>query len=157
MSEIAHATFGAGCFWGVEEVFRIMPGVLSTTVGYEGGHIDAPTYERVCVGDTGHAEVVTLTFDPAIVSYDALLQKFWEIHDPTQVNRQGPDVGEQYRSVIFYHTDEQKGLAEASRDKEQMKHQKPIATSIEEAKTFYKAEEYHQQYIAKGGRAACHI
>lgn len=157
MTETSQATFGAGCFWGVEETFRKMPGVISTSVGYSGGHTDAPTYEQVCKGDTGHAEVVTLTFGPSIVSYDALLEKFWEIHDPTQMNRQGPDVGEQYRSVIFTHSPEQKATAEASLKEEQTKHDKPIATAIEEAKPFYKAEEYHQQYIAKGGHAVCHI
>ncbi len=153
------ATFGAGCFWGVEEVFRTVPGVLSTEVGFMGGHVDNPSYKRVCEGDTGHAEVVHLTFDPNTVSYDALLEKFWEIHDPTQVNRQGPDVGEQYRSVIFYYSDEQRDAAVASKERLEQSHKygEPIATEITEAGPFWRAEEYHQQYIAKGGIAACHI
>jgi len=153
------ATFGAGCFWGVEEVFRTLPGVLSTEVGFMGGHVEKPSYKRVCEGDTGHAEVVHLTFDPNVVSYDALLEKFWKIHDPTQINRQGPDVGEQYRSVIFYYSDEQRDAAVASKERLEQAHtyKEPIATEITEAGPFWRAEEYHQQYIAKGGAAACHI
>ncbi|MEK7605983.1 MAG: peptide-methionine (S)-S-oxide reductase MsrA [Patescibacteria group bacterium] len=151
------ATFGAGCFWGVEEAYRKLPGVITTTVGYSGGHVKDPSYERVCEGDTGHAEVVTLTYDPDVVTYEALVRRFFELHDPTQVNRQGPDVGEQYRSVIFTHRDEDKATAEKVKADVQPKFSKPIATAIENAKGFYRAEEYHQQYIAKGGRAACHI
>lgn len=157
MSTVRQATFAAGCFWGVEEVFRTTPGVLSTVVGFMGGHTNNPSYEQVCRGDTGHAEVVTLEYDPDIVSYEALVRKFFALHDPTQVNRQGPDVGEQYRSVIFYHDEADKEVAERIKEEVQPTLPKPIATSIEPATEFFKAEEYHQQYIAKGGRAACHI
>lgn len=157
MSTVRQAAFAAGCFWGVEEVFRTTPGVLSTVVGFMGGHTNNPSYEQVCRGDTGHAEVVTLEYDPDIVSYEALVRKFFALHDPTQVNRQGPDVGEQYRSVIFYHDEADKEVAERIKEEVQPTLPKPIATSIEPATEFFKAEEYHQQYIAKGGRAACHI
>ena len=157
MSTTRQATFAAGCFWGVEEVFRTTSGVLSTAVGFMGGHTDNPSYEQVCQGNTGHAEVVTLSYDPEIVSYEVLVRKFFALHDPTQMNRQGPDIGEQYRSVIFFHDEADKEVAEKIKTELQPTFSKPIATLIEPAETFFKAEEYHQQYIAKGGRAACHI
>ncbi len=151
------ATFAAGCFWGVEEAFRTLDGVTGTAVGYLGGTLDNPNYKDVCSGKTGHAEVVQLTYDPAKVSYENLLAVFWSIHDPTQVNRQGPDVGSQYRSAIFFHTPQQQAAAESSRETlaSSGRHKRPIATEITPASTFYRAEEYHQQYIAKGGKAAC--
>jgi peptide-methionine (S)-S-oxide reductase len=142
-------SFGAGCFWQVEEAFRALDGVVDTAVGYEGGHVPNPTYEQVCTGTTGHAEVTQVTYDPARVSFDELLDLYWKVHDPTQVDRQGPDVGTQYRSVIFTNSDEQKAAAEASREREQSRHGKPIATSIEPATGFYRAEEYHQCYLEK--------
>ncbi|HEX8235306.1 MAG TPA: peptide-methionine (S)-S-oxide reductase MsrA [Abditibacteriaceae bacterium] len=152
------ATFGAGCFWGVEEAFRQTPGVTSTAVGYAGGTLDNPTYEQVCTGRTGHAEVVQVEFDPAQVSYEQLLQVFWENHNPTQLNRQGPDVGTQYRSAIFYHSPEQQ--AAAQRSKQQLeasgRFNRPVVTQIEAASTFYRAEEYHQQYLEKRGMRSCH-
>jgi peptide-methionine (S)-S-oxide reductase len=153
------ATFGAGCFWGVEAAYRQLPGVLSTRVGYLGGTMENPTYRDVCSGRTGHAEVVEVTYDPARLSYDDLLTVFWENHDPTTLNRQGPDVGEQYRSAIFYHDDEQKAAAEASkaeRDKSG-RYRRPIVTEITPASAFYEAEDYHQQYLEKRGLASCHI
>ena len=153
------ATFGAGCFWGVEAAYRQLPGVLSTRVGYLGGTMENPTYRDVCSGRTGHAEVVEVTYDPARLTYDDLLTVFWENHDPTTLNRQGPDVGEQYRSAIFYHDDEQKAAAEASkaeRDKSG-KYRRPIVTEITPASPFYEAEDYHQQYLEKRGLASCHI
>lgn len=153
------ATFGAGCFWGVEETFRQTPGVVGTAVGYEGGTLENPTYHDVCTDRTGHAEVVEVTFDPAHVSYDQLLNIFWANHDPTQLNRQGPDFGTQYRTVIFYHSPEQKQTAEESKaalDKSG-RFRKPVVTEIVPAQTFYRAEEYHQQYLAKRGLAHCHI
>jgi len=151
------ATFGAGCFWHVEEAFRHRKGVLSTTVGYMGGTLKNPTYEDVCTDKTGHAEVVEVTFDPHLISYDDLLATFWDIHDPTTRNRQGPDVGTQYRSAIFYHTQEQKAAAERSKKnlEHSGKYKKKIVTEITEAMTFYPAEEYHQQYLTKHGLAAC--
>jgi peptide-methionine (S)-S-oxide reductase len=151
------ATFGAGCFWHVEEAFRHLKGVNSTTVGYMGGTLKNPTYEDVCTDKTGHAEVLEVTYDPAKISYNDLLSVFWDIHDPTTKNRQGPDVGTQYRSVIFYHTLEQKTVAETSkRNLEQSKkYKKKVMTEITKATTFYPAEEYHQQYLAKHGLAAC--
>lgn len=151
------ATFGAGCFWGVEEAFRNVDGVVETAVGYCGGTVENPTYKDVCSGRTGHAEVVQVGFDPEKVSYEELLDVFWRIHDPTQRNRQGPDVGTQYRSVIFYHSPAQKEAACASRDEMDAsgRFRKKIATEIAPATTFWRAEDYHQQYIAKGGRAAC--
>jgi peptide-methionine (S)-S-oxide reductase len=153
------ATFGAGCFWGVEAEFRNVPGVKATAVGYEGGHTTNPTYKDVCTDRTGHAEVVQVEFDPAEVSYQKLLDVFWENHDPTQVNRQGPDVGTQYRSVIFYHNEEQKRLAEASSQARSAsgQYRKPIATEIVPATAFWRAEEYHQQYLQKRGLASCRI
>ncbi len=153
------AIFAAGCFWGVEAIFRQMPGVKATAVGYIGGKTDDPTYRQVCAHTTGHAEAVQVEYDPAQVSYDQLLQIFWENHDPTQVNRQGPDVGDQYRTAIFYTTDAQKQLAEASKTNlsEAKKFRRPIATEITPASTFWMAEDYHQQYLEKRGLASCHI
>ena len=153
------ATFGAGCFWGVEAAYRQLPGVLSTRVGYLGGTMENPTYRDVCSGRTGHAEVVEVTYDPARLTYDDLLTVFWENHDPTTLNRQGPDVGEQYRSAIFYHDDEQKAAAEASKAERDRsgKYRRPIVTEITPASTFYEAEDYHQQYLEKRGLASCHI
>ena len=155
--ETQQATFGAGCFWGVEERFRAMPGVIQTEVGYEGGTTDHPTYEDVCSDATGHAEVVRVTFDPDQVSYEQLVRVFWRSHNPTTLNRQGPDEGRQYRSVIFYHSDEQRDIAERSKAEAQQEWRQPIVTDITPATTFWKAEDYHQQYLAKRGLAACHI
>jgi len=149
------ATFAAGCFWHVEEAFRVIKGVLKTEVGYMGGAMKNPTYEQVCTDRTGHAEVVQLEYDPNVVSYKDILRVFWSAHDPTQKNRQGPDVGTQYRSAIFYHNDEQKTLAEQSKKDEQKKRDTPIATEIVPAGTFYRAEDYHQQYLLKRGRKTC--
>jgi peptide-methionine (S)-S-oxide reductase len=153
------ATFGAGCFWHVEEVFRNARGVISTQVGYMGGSKENPAYEDVCSHTTGHAEVVEVTFDPSLISYDGLLRLFWDIHDPTQLNRQGPDVGSNYRSVIFYHTMEQAALARASLSREQAsgRHGRPIVTEIVPAAVFWRAEEYHQQHVAKGGLSSCRL
>ncbi len=153
------AMFGAGCFWGVEEAFRQLDGVTKTEVGYAGGHIEDPTYEAVCAKTTGHAEVVRLEFDPATITYEKLLETFWKIHDPTQINRQGPDVGDQYRTVIYTYDDAQTKVAEASKENEDNSgiHAQPIATQIEPAPVFYRAEEYHQQYFAKRGLRGCHI
>ncbi len=153
------ATFGAGCFWGVEVAFRQLKGVTSTQVGYLGGNLLNPTYKDVCSGRTGHAEVVEVTYDPAQSSYEDLLKVFWENHDPTQLNRQGPDVGDQYRTAIFFHTPEQETAARASKAQlEASGHfKRPIATEITSASTFYRAEEYHQQYLEKRGLAHCHI
>jgi peptide-methionine (S)-S-oxide reductase len=153
------ATFGAGCFWGVEETFRQTPGVIETAVGYTGGKASQPTYEQVCTGRTGHAEAVEVTFDPEQVSYDALLGIFWENHDPTTPNRQGPDVGEQYRSAIFVHSAEQEAAALASKSSLEAsgRFRRPIVTQIVPAATFWRAEEYHQQYLAKRGIRSCHI
>ncbi|HEU5441849.1 MAG TPA: peptide-methionine (S)-S-oxide reductase MsrA [Ktedonobacterales bacterium] len=153
------ATFGAGCFWGVEETFRQVPGVVETAVGYEGGTLTDPTYRDVCTDRTGHAEVVEVTFDPAEASYEQLLDVFWNNHNPTQLNRQGPDFGTQYRSVIFYHTPEQREAAEASKAalEQSGKWKRPIVTQIVPAEPFYRAEEYHQQYLAKRGLSNCHI
>lgn len=154
------ATFGAGCFWGVEASFQNIDGVASTTVGYMGGDFKNPTYEDVCTDKTGHAEVVHITYDPSIISYEKLLDIFWDIHNPTQRNRQGPDHGTQYRSVVFYHTDQQKKIAEQSKTKleESKKYKrKPIVTEITPAKEFYPAEEYHQKYVEKHGGVSCHI
>jgi len=148
---IEKATFAAGCFWGVEEAFSKIKGVIETTVGYMGGTLDNPTYEDVCTNKTGHAEVVEVKYDSEQVSYEDLLRVFWDIHDPTQVNRQGVDIGSQYRSAIFYHNTEQKNIAEKSKNNlEEFKvYKKPIVTEITEAKTFFKAEEYHQKYLQK--------
>ena len=153
------AAFGAGCFWGVEAVFRKVPGVSEAICGYMGGKTDNPTYKDVCYNDTGHAEVVQVEFDPAVVSYDALLEVFWRCHNPTQLNRQGPDVGDQYRSAIFTYSDDQAAAARASKSALQQsgKWKDAIVTEIIPAPTFYKAEEYHQRYLEKQGRDSCHI
>ena len=154
---MSKATFAAGCFWGPEEVFRRVEGVIATAVGYTGGTVESPSYEDVCTGRTGHAEAVEVEYDPAIVPYERLLEVFWDSHDPTQVNRQGPDVGTQYRSAIFFRDAEQEAAAKAS--KKQLERtigpDKWIATEIAPAGPFYRAEDYHQQYIAKRGRGAC--
>lgn len=151
------ATFAAGCFWGVEEVFRNLPGVTSTAVGYEGGALENPTYEDVCTDRTGHAEAVEIDYDPEKIRYEQLLDTFWANHDPTTRNRQGPDVGTQYRSVIFYHTPEQESAARVSVESAQARFRKPIVTEIVPASTFYRAEDYHQQYLAKRGLSHCHL
>ncbi len=151
------ATFGAGCFWHIELAFSKIPGVLDTEVGYAGGDTDNPTYKDVCTDTTGHAEVVRVTFDPTKVTYTDLLDTFWKIHDPTQLNRQGPDTGTQYRTVIFYHTKEQKSQAEASKKALQKKLSKPIMTEILPTKNFYRAEEYHQRYLIKRGKDSCYV
>ncbi|MBI4159877.1 peptide-methionine (S)-S-oxide reductase MsrA [Candidatus Wolfebacteria bacterium] len=157
MVKIETATFAAGCFWGVEEFFRTKPGMIKTEVGYTGGSVSAPTYEMVCSGQTGHAEAVQITYDPEKRSYGDLLTLFWENHDPTTPNRQGPDVGAQYRSVIFYHTSEQEQLARASKNalEESGALKTPIVTEIVPATTFYPAEEYHQRYLARRGQKTC--
>ncbi len=153
------ATFAAGCFWGVEAAFRAIDGVTSTAVGYAGGSMDKPTYRDVCSGKTGHAEVVQVEYDPEKVSYEQLLNVFWENHDPTTLNRQGPDVGTQYRSAIFFHTSEQQAAAVASKEKLQAggRYKRPIVTEIKPATDFYPAEDYHQQYLEKRGVASCKI
>jgi peptide-methionine (S)-S-oxide reductase len=158
MSGFQTATFGAGCFWGVEWVFRRVPGVTQAVSGYAGGHTPSPTYRDVCSHTTGHAEVVQVTFDPSVVTYDQLLEVFWALHDPTQVNRQGPDVGDQYRSVIMPETDEQQAAAEASCGAAQARFDRPIATTIEPLDVFYPAEEFHQEYYEKNGHEPyCHV
>jgi peptide-methionine (S)-S-oxide reductase len=149
------ATFGAGCFWGVEAAFRRVDGVLRTRVGYAGGDVDHPTYKQVCRHRTGHAEVVEVTYEPEQVPYEQLLAVFWAEHNPTHVNRQGLDFGSQYRSVVFVHDEEQRGAAERSREQVESRLRKPVATSIEDAPTFWEAEDYHQQYLEKRGRATC--
>jgi peptide-methionine (S)-S-oxide reductase len=156
---IEKATFGAGCFWGVEVAFRSLPGVVNATVGDEGGRTENPSYQDVCTDATGHAEVVQVEFDPEKISYAKLVDAFWKLHDPTQMNRQGPDVGTQYRSVIFFHTPEQRMAAQASKEAlaASGKHKRPIATEIVPAQQFYPAEDYHQQYLAKRGMASCHV
>ncbi|MFD1186293.1 peptide-methionine (S)-S-oxide reductase MsrA [Pontibacter rugosus] len=154
------ATFGGGCFWGVEVALRNVNGVIDTTVGYMGGHVPDPTYQDVCSGSTGHAEVVQLVYDPAQVSFDQLLQAFWRAHDPTQLNRQGPDVGSQYRSVVFFHSDEQRVIAETTKENWQQSPEfssREIVTKISPADVFYPAEEYHQQYLIKRGMASCRV
>jgi methionine-S-sulfoxide reductase len=151
-------TVGAGCFWGVEYVFERVPGVLKTEVGYEGGTMNHPTYRDVCSHTTGHAEVARITFDPSVVSLEQLLEVFWAMHDPTQVNRQGPDVGDQYRSAIFVEDEEQRRIAEASRTRAQERIGRPVATEITDATTFWPAEDYHQQYYDKNGHEPyCHV
>jgi peptide-methionine (S)-S-oxide reductase len=156
---MAIATFGAGCFWGVEAEFRRVKGVKATAVGYSGGHSKNPTYKDVCSDMTGHAEVVQVEYDPDVVSYDDLLNVFWENHDPTQLNRQGPDFGTQYRSAIFFQTPEQEAAARASKERLEKsgRFRRPIVTQIEPAAEFWRAEEYHQQYLEKRGLASCHI
>jgi peptide-methionine (S)-S-oxide reductase len=158
-AHVEKATFAAGCFWGVESTFRAVPGVLDVAVGYTGGKTANPTYEDVCSDDTGHAEAVEVDFDPRRVTYDQLLDVFWENHDPTQKNRQGPDVGTQYRSAIFYHSPAQKAAAEASKAKLDAsgRYRRPIATEITAASTFYRAEEYHQRYLEKRGLTHCKV
>jgi peptide-methionine (S)-S-oxide reductase len=157
MSEIA--TFGAGCFWGVEANFRRVPGVIDAVSGYSGGHTENPTYPDVCTDTTGHAEVVQVTFDPTKVSYEQLLDVFWKMHDPTQVNRQGPDFGKQYRTAIFFHSPEQEAAAKKSKQALEAsgKFHRPIATEIAPAGPFWPAEEYHQRYLEKRGATNCHI
>jgi peptide-methionine (S)-S-oxide reductase len=153
------ATFGAGCFWGIEAAFRKIPGVVEAIVGYSGGHTKNPTYRDVCTDESGHAEVVQVTFDPAKVSYEQLLDAFWEMHDPTQVNRQGPDFGRQYRSAIFFHSPDQEVAAKKSKAALEAsgRCRLPIATEITPAGPFYRAEEYHQRYLEKRGAASCHF
>ncbi len=157
MQEIA--TFGAGCFWGIEAAFRRVPGVLDAAVGYSGGRTENPSYQDVCTDTTGHAEVVQVTFDPEKLSYDQLLNVFWTIHDPTQVNRQGPDYGAQYRTAIFFHSPEQEAAAKKSKQAIEAsgKLRRPVATEITPAGSFWRAEEYHQRYLEKRGAASCHI
>ena len=156
---MAKATFAAGCFWGVEATFRQLLGVTATRVGYTGGNFSNPTYKDVCTDRTGHAEAVEVDFDPAKISYEKLLDVFWENHDPTQLNRQGPDWGTQYRSAIFFHSPEQEAEARASKEKLEKsgRYSKPIVTLIVPAATFFEAEDYHQQYLEKRGLASCHI
>jgi peptide-methionine (S)-S-oxide reductase len=153
------ATFAAGCFWGVEETFRQLSGVVDTAVGFMGGATANPSYREVCGGRTGHAEVVHVEYDPSRISYDALLEAFWSCHDPTTLNRQGPDVGDQYRSAIFYHTPAQEAAAHASKERVEAagRFRRPIVTAIEPASTFWRAEEYHQRYLEKRGAAACRV
>ncbi|MDF2368888.1 peptide-methionine (S)-S-oxide reductase MsrA [Sneathiella sp.] len=156
-TEIAY--FGAGCFWGVEAAFRQLKGVKETVVGYQGGITANPTYEDVCTGRTQHAEVVQVMFDPAVVSFEDILDVFWQSHDPTTLNRQGPDIGTQYRSAIFYRNEEQKKIAEASKEAQGSRglFRRPVVTEISPALDFYPAEDYHQQYLEKRGLATCHI
>jgi peptide-methionine (S)-S-oxide reductase len=159
MTDTDKATFGAGCFWGVEVAFRQIPGVLNAEAGYEGGTLGNPSYEDVCTGRTGHAEVVEVTFDPARVSYEQLVDVFFTHHDPTTLNRQGPDRGTQYRSAIFYHDEEQRAVAEAAKERwnRSGRWRSPIVTEVTPASTFYRAEEYHQRYLEKRGLASCHL
>jgi len=156
---MAKATFGAGCFWGVEARFAQVPGVTSTAVGYEGGNLDNPSYRDVCTDATGHAEVVEVDYDPGKVSFEQLLDLFFELHDPTQLNRQGPDWGTQYRSVVFYHSREQEAAAKATiaRLTDEKRFRKPIVTQVVPAQTFWRAEDYHQKYLEKRGAVSCHI
>lgn len=156
---MAIATFGAGCFWGVEATFRRIPGVTATAVGYMGGSLPNPTYEQVCTDRTGHAEVVQVEYDPQRVSYEQLLEVFWRVHDPTTLNRQGPDVGTQYRSAIFFHTPEQEAAARESKARVDAsgRFSRPIVTEIMPAGPFYRAEEYHQRYLEKRGGGYCHV
>jgi peptide-methionine (S)-S-oxide reductase len=149
--------FAAGCFWGVEEFFRAVPGVVDAISGYEGGEVDAPTYEQVCAGGTGHAEAVLVTFDPARVSFETLLDQFWRHHDPTTLNRQGPDRGTQYRSAVFTHDPVQEQTARASLDAYQARFRRPIVTEVTAATTFWPAEQYHQRFTERTGRGGCHV
>ena len=153
------ATFAAGCFWGVEARFQQLPGVIATAVGYEGGSLANPTYQQVCTDRTGHAEAVEIDFDPAKISYQQLLDEFFALHDPTQLNRQGPDWGAQYRSVVFYHSPEQEKTAKetVARLTAEKRFSKPIVTQVVPAETFWRAEEYHQKYLEKRGALSCHI
>ncbi|MAV37691.1 MAG: peptide-methionine (S)-S-oxide reductase [Planctomycetaceae bacterium] len=151
------ATFAAGCFWGVEHAFQQIPGVQSTAVGYTAGDLENPTYEQVCTDRTGHAEAVQIEYDPGQVSYDQLLDAFWQCHDPTQKNRQGPDVGTQYRTAVYYHSPQQQTTALASKESCQERYDRPIATEVAPAVVFWMAEDYHQQYLEKRGQASCHV
>lgn len=151
------AAFAAGCFWGVEEFFRAVPGVVDAISGYEGGTVEAPTYEQVCSGRTGHAEAVLVTFDPDVVSFEELLAEFWRHHDPTTPNRQGPDHGTQYRSAVFTRNEEQAKAARASLEEYQSRFRRPIVTEVSPASTFWPAEEYHQRYTEKTGFGGCHV
>ena len=151
---IQKALFGAGCFWGIEEYFRTINGVIKTEVGYSGGYTKNPTYESVCYDNTDHAEVILIEFDVDLISYENLIDEFWKCHDPTTLNRQGPDIGRQYRSVIYYYNDEQKKIAVKSKAKHQESFNNKIVTEISSADIFYKAEEYHQKYIQKGNSCA---
>lgn len=159
MKNMEKATFGAGCFWGVEDIFMQMEGVHKTTVGYLGGHLENPTYREVCSKTTGHAEVVEIVFDPEVVTYNQLLDVFWKMHNPTTLNRQGLDIGSQYRSAIFYHTKEQESVAINSKNKldKSERFDNPIVTEITKTSVFYEAEEYHQEYLKKNGLSNCHI
>ncbi len=154
-----HATFGAGCFWGVEATFQALNGVTKTAVGYMGGETDSPSYQNVCSGSTGHAEIVQIEFDPAIISYEKLLDTFWNSHNPTTLNRQDSDIGTQYRSVIFFHNEDQQQAATDSKNKLNQSDcfSSPIVTEIAPATTFHRAEEYHQQYLEKGGQSSCQL
>ena len=156
---MAKATFAAGCFWGVEAQFQQLPGVLSTAVGYEGGTLANPTYQQVCTDSTGHAEAVEIEYDPSQIAYERLLDAFFSLHDPTQLNRQGPDWGTQYRSAVFFHSPEQEAAAKAfiARLTAEKRFPKPIVTQVVPAETFWRAEEYHQKYLEKRGVASCHI
>jgi peptide-methionine (S)-S-oxide reductase len=156
---MAKATFGAGCFWGVESCFQQLPGVTETAVGYEGGSLEKPSYKDVCTDRTGHAEVVEIDYDPEKISYEKLLETFFGLHDPTQLNRQGPDWGTQYRSAVFFHSPEQEAAANAEIEKltAEKRFPKPIVTQVVPAETFWRAEEYHQKYLEKRGAASCHI
>ncbi len=156
---MATATFGAGCFWGVEEAFRNTQGVTETAVGYMGGHLENPGYQAVCTDRTGHAEVVQIQFDPSQIDYERLLEIFWQLHDPTTLNRQGPDVGTQYRSAVFYHDQAQQDAAASMKERLQAggRFRRPIVTEITPASTFWRAEEYHQKYFQKNGGAGCHL
>jgi peptide-methionine (S)-S-oxide reductase len=156
---MATATFGAGCFWGVEEAFRTTPGVTETAVGYMGGTLENPTYQEVCTDRTGHAEVVQVEYDPERIGFEGLLELFWRIHDPTTLNRQGPDVGRQYRSAVFYHDEAQRAAAVAMKEQLQAggRLRRPIVTEVTPASTFWRAEEYHQQYVLKHGGPSCHL
>ncbi len=155
MAKLETATFAAGCFWGVEEIYRTTNGVKETIVGYTGGHTENPVYEDVCSGESGHAEAVQVTFDPKQISYAKLLETFWSLHDPTQFNRQGPDVGSEYRSAIFYHSETQRKAAEQSKKEIEKKLGKKVVTEITQAAKFWKAEEYHQKYSMKHGKNVC--
>lgn len=154
---MAKATFAAGCFWGVEDVFRQVPGVIDAISGYTGGHADQPTYHQVCSDTTGHAEAVEVTYDPSKISFEELAEVFFEIHDPTQLNRQGPDIGSQYRSAIFFHDAEQEVAAHTAKAATQTKRSRPVVTEIVPASPFWPAEEYHQRYFEKKGMAGCHV